>query len=114
MTKRKFLFIVFLVAAAVFAVFVWPTRYKQLQEGREGDESFRPMRVDRLTHRVEVQRVSGEWVEHTPPPPAFDPMTDTEGGRGVSEMHQAERDIRKMNEVTNDVIKNGTTGKTGK
>jgi len=111
MTARKFFFLVFLGAAAVFAIFVWPTRYKHIQEARPDDETVRPMRVDRLTDRIEIQKTTGEWVEFAPPPPDFDPLVDTEAGRGLSKTQQAGDDIRKMNEAAKDAMNNGTLGK---
>lgn len=111
MTRGKFFFLVLLFASFLFAVFIWPTRYKQIQEGNPYDESIRPMRADRLTDRIEIQKTDGEWVEYAPPPPDFDPMTDTDAGRGLTKTQQAGDDIRKMNEVTQDAMNNGTLGK---
>lgn len=110
MTRGKFFFYLFLIGAVVFAVFVWPTRYRQIREATPDDPSVRAMRADRLTDRVEVQNESGEWVEFAPPPPAFDPK-ETAVGRGASKAQQAQTDIRKMNEVAKETVDNGTLGK---
>jgi hypothetical protein len=98
MTKGQFFGVVLLVAAVLFAVFVWPTRYRDLSPKIGSDGVAHSMRVDRLTERVEMQNASGEWVEYAPPP-EFNSM-DTPTGHAVGKTNQAMDDIRKMNEVS--------------
>lgn len=101
MTRGRFFLIVLMVAAGLFATFIWPTRYKHLQGRVDADGVMRSMRVDRLTERVEIESGTGEWVEFAPPPPQYD-HRDTPTGHAVGKTEQAARDIRKMNEVAKD------------
>lgn len=109
MTKGRLFFILLLVAAVVVAVFVWPTRYRYIESTESADGPTRPMRVDRITSRVEMQNGSGEWVEHVKPPKYE--KRETYVDHGVSQARQAGEDIRKMNQAAKDAVDNGTLGK---
>jgi len=100
MTRRGFSISIFLILAILFAVFVWPTRYRPINVVPSPDQSeVVEQRVDRLTGRIEQRIAGGKWIEYAPPPPDFDPKVDTSAGREVSRAQQAGNDIRKMNEV---------------
>lgn len=99
MTKGQFFLYVFLAATVLFAVFVWPTRYRHLNSQVDADGVLRSVRVDRLSERVEIESATGEWVELAAPPPKFD-HRDTPSGHAVGKTEQAAKDIRKMNEVS--------------
>jgi len=100
----------FVVAAVLFAVFVWPTRYKDVGRMHDEDGVAHPLRLDRITHQTEVLSAEGQWVEYKVPRPDYD-SRDTPTGAAVGKAQQAGDDIRKMNDVTQDVIKNGVPGR---
>jgi len=58
-------FLLFILVLGLFAVFVWPTQYKNFEAG-EGPYAAQagsfPTRVDRTTGAVYVQATSGEWT----------------------------------------------------
>lgn len=58
--KARNLTIVLLLAAIIFAVFVWPTRYRY-DHLKMGDSNY-PVRTDRLTGKTEVLAQNG-WQE---------------------------------------------------
>ena len=107
MTRGKFFFIVVMAAALLCAIFVWPTRYRDLNERADADGVMRSMRVDRWSERVEIQTEGGDWIEFAPPPPEYD-ARETHVGQLVGKTDQAEKDIRKMNEVVNDATKHAS------
>jgi len=107
MTRGKFFFIVLMAAAVLCAIFVWPTRYRDLNERADADGVMRSMRVDRWSERVEIQTEAGDWIEFAPPPPEYD-ARETHVGQLVGKTDQAEKDIRKMNEVVNDATKHSS------
>ncbi len=68
-----------LVLAALFAYFIWPTRYEEFAAG-EGPYTERtdlPTRVDRFNGEVWVKKASGDWskLPDPPRPPKINPVT---------------------------------------
>jgi len=109
MTAGKFFKVLFVVGALLFAIFVWPTRYKYYPGAPDEDGVAHPMRVDRITQRVDVQTADGRWEEFVPPPPSYD-AKDTPTGHAVRKAERAGEDIRKMNDVAKDAVNQGTLG----
>lgn len=110
MTFSRLLSILFLAAAVLFAVYVWPTRYAY-EDGPAGEDGIkRELRVDRVTRRTEVRTQAGGWVDYDIKKPPVGPI-DIQAERAAGQALKAGEDIRKMNEATQDAIDRGRAGK---
>jgi hypothetical protein len=65
--KRRLWIVAVLLVLAVFAAFVWPTRYHYFELKRGEGVSF-VMRADRFSDKTWILTPGG-WKSNTPPPP---------------------------------------------